>query len=181
MYNTRIAVLASLLVALIVAAGQALAGVPNIELITFLVFVSGFLLGAPVGAVVGGAAMGVHSMFNAMGGAVLPVLVVQVLCYAAIGAIGGVAGVFVARQKNFAAAALISAMLGFVITLGYQLPINVVTFYVFTSDATLWPYIWGGVVFSAVHIVWNTVLFFVTLRPTLAALSGRRAQLRMGR
>ena len=51
MNSTRRALLASLLIALTVAAGQALAGVPNIELVTLLVFLSGFLLGRRTGAI----------------------------------------------------------------------------------------------------------------------------------
>ena len=181
MHHTRIAVLASLLVALIVAAGQALAGLPNIELVTFLVFVSGYLLGAPMGAAVGAASMGIHSLFNSMGAAVPPILVVQVLSYAAVGAIGGMTGRMIVDQKQVLVGTLFAGVLGFAITLGYQFPVNMATFYVFTNDGALWPYIWGGIVFSGIHMMWNTVLFMAAMRPTLSAIAGRREQLRTGR
>ena len=75
--RTRRATLAGLLVALIVAAGYSLAGVPNVELVTLLVFVSGFLLGPRLGLAVGATSWGLYSLLNPMGAAVPPVLAVR--------------------------------------------------------------------------------------------------------
>ena len=50
MLKTRKAIMASLLIALTVAVGFALAGVPNVELMTITVFIAGYLLGARLGA-----------------------------------------------------------------------------------------------------------------------------------
>ena len=177
MTTTRRALLTSLLIALTVAAGQALAAVPNVEVVTFLVFVSGFLLGPRLGALVGGGAMLVHSLFNVMGAAMLPVLLVQVVCYATIGLVGAILGPMIARARNHLVGALIAAIAGAVLVLGYQLPVNIATFYVFTNEAGLWIYIWGGLLFSAVQIVWNAGLFLVALRPTLAVLERYRGEL----
>lgn len=177
MKRTRIVLLGSLLVALTVAAGQALAGIPNIELMTFLIFVSGFLLGPKLGGVVGVCAMGAHSLFNWLGPAALPVWVAQIVCYGLVGVIGGIAGPRVVRARALPAAVMGGA-LGAALTFGYQLLVNTATFFVYTNDAGLWPFIWAGVAFAAVQVVWNTGLFFVSLRPTLAVLEQFRAELR---
>lgn len=177
MNATRRAVLASLLVALIVAAGYALAGVPNVELVSFLVFVSGFLLGVRLGALVGGVAMGVHSLFNVMGAAVPPVLAAQVAAYAAIGSAGGAVGPFIERLPRPAVAALVAGATGLVLVLGYQLLVGVVTYFAFARGSLLWAYLWGGIVFSAVHIAWNTALFLLAMRPTLSVLARYRLEL----
>lgn len=177
MKRTRVFLLASLLVALTVAAGQALAGIPNVELMTFLVFVSGFLLGPRLGLVVGGCAMGAHSLFNWMGPAALPVWVGQIACYAAVGLAGAMVGPRITRMRAWVAS-LTSAAVGALLSLGYQLVVNAATFFVYTNDAGLWAFIWAGVAFASIQILWNGALFFVSLRPTLAVLDAFRGDLR---
>ena len=92
MRATRITLLACLLTALMYAAGQALAGIPNVEAITLLAFTSGDLLGPLRGALVGGAGMGAHSLFNVMGATPPPVWITQIACYALVGFCGGAIG-----------------------------------------------------------------------------------------
>lgn len=174
MNATRTALLATLLVALTVAAGQALAAVPNVELVTFLVFVSGYLLGARLGAAVGASAMGIHSLFNVMGAAVPPVLATQVVVYAGVGVAGARWGPAIARARPGLPASLRGLAAGAALTLGYQLAANAAAFLAFTDAAGLWAYLWGGVVFGGVHILWNALLFMVALRPALAVLSRHR-------
>ncbi len=178
MHRTRIALLASLLIALAVAAGQALAGIPNIELITFVVFVAGFLLGPVPGMIVGAVGIGGHSLFNVMGAVVPPMLIVQVLSYAGVGLAGATLGRFIAGLRHPMGASIVAGLVGATLTFIYQLAINTVAFYTFSSAGGLWPYIWGGLVFSVVHIGWNALLFSVSMRPTLAVL--RRYQLTRG-
>jgi hypothetical protein len=176
MNTTRRALLASLLIALCVAAGYALAGVPNVELITLLVFVSGFLLGGVLGALVGALSMAGHSLFNVMGAAIPPILAAQVACYAIVGYAGAVVGPAVARMRP-AVAVVAAAACGTALVLFYQVVINVVSFYTFSSASMLWVYIWGGIVFSSIHIVWNAALFGIVLRPVLAVLDRHRFEL----
>jgi hypothetical protein len=177
MKTTRRALLASLLVALAVAAGYALAAVPNVELLTLIVFISGFLLGPGRGAVVGAVAMAGHSLFNIMGAAIPPVLVAQVACYALIGLAGAVVGPPLRRLRP-APAAVVGALCGALLVLGYQLVVGTVSFYTFTGESVLWAYLWGGVVFSSIHMLWNASLFCVVLPPTLAVLDRHRLELR---
>jgi hypothetical protein len=175
MQRTRIALLASLMIALTVAAGQALAAVPNIELVTFLVFVSGYLLGVRFGAVIGACAMGAHSLFNVMGAAMIPVLVAQIVSYAFIGMAGGVIGPVLQRRSNRYLRAIGFGVVGGLLALAFKVVVNIASFYTFTGTG-LWAYIWGGIVFTAIQIGWNAILFLLSMTPTLAVLSRYRSE-----
>ena len=176
MKRTRLFLLASLLVAMIYATGAALAGVPNIELITALTFLSGYLLGPALGALVGAAGMGAHSLFNPLGAVAPPVWFVQMAAFALIGFAGGVWGPRIARMR-VAPAAVASAALGALLVFIYQVAVNVVAFYTFTSDVDVWVYVWGGIAFAAVQLVWNVVVFGVAVPPMLRVLARQRRQL----
>jgi energy-coupling factor transport system substrate-specific component len=180
MNATRRTLLASLLTALAIAAGYALAAIPNVELITLLVFVSGYLLGPALGGGVGAVAMAGHSTFNVMGAAIPPILAAQVACYALVGAAGGVAGPAIRRLPPIPAS-IAAALCGGVLVVGYQVVVGVVSFYTFTGESVLWAYIWGGLVFSSIHVAWNVAVFLVVLRPTLSVLDRHRAELQGGR
>jgi len=179
MNSTRRALLASLMIALSVAGGYALAGVPNIEVVTLFVFTSGYLLGARTGALVGGVAMGVHSLFNVMGAAIPPVLAAQVACYALVGAAGGLVGPLLERTRGVVGA-VAAGVVGAGLVFFYQVVVGIVSFYTFTSESLLWAYLWAGVAFASVQIVWNAALFLVVLRPALSVLRRYRAELREG-
>jgi hypothetical protein len=178
MRTTRLVLLASLLVAMIVAAGQALAPIPNVELVTTLAFVSGYLLGPVLGAAVGAAGMGAHSLFNVLGAAAPPVWIVQVVCYGLIGWVGGMAGPGLARVHSRVRAAFLSALTGAVLVVVYQVAVNGVAFYAFTSDVAVWTYVWAGVAFGTIQIIWNAVVFGVALPPMLRVLARHRRELR---
>lgn len=177
MRSTRLTLLACLLTALIYAAGVALAGIPNVEAVTLLVFLSGYLLGPWWGAVVGGVGMGAHSLFNVMGAAPPPVWIAQVVCYALIGLCGAWLGPRIARIEARTAQSIMAAITGVVVTFVYQLVVNVVSFLAFAASVSLWTYVWGGVVFAAVQLAWNAALFFVAAPPALRVLGRARREL----
>lgn len=177
MRTTRVTLLAGLLTALIFATGQALAGIPNVETVTFLSFVSGFLLGPLPGTLVGACAMGAHSLFNPLGSAPPPVLVSQVVCYGAVGLAGALAGPMIVGLRSRVAAVVASVVAGGACVMVYQLVINVVSFKTFTSDVPLWTYVWGGIAFGAIQLLWNALLFGAALPPTLRVLSRHRREL----
>lgn len=176
MKRTRLLLLASLLVAMIYATGAALAGVPNIELVTALTFLAGYLLGPALGALVGAAGMGAHSLFNPLGAVVAPVWLTQMAAYALVGWAGGVWGPKLARMRN-SYAAVAGAALGALLVLIYQIAVNAVAFYTFTNDVDVWVYVWGGIAFGAVQLVWNAVVFGVAAPPMLRVLARQRRQL----
>jgi hypothetical protein len=177
MRATRLTLLACLLTALIYAAGVALAGIPNVEAVTLLAFLSGYLLGPWWGAAVGGAGMGAHSLFNVMGAAPPPVWIAQVVCYALIGMCGAWLGPRIAGMEARTAQGIMAAIIGVVLVFIYQLVVNVASFLAFAAHVSLWTYVWGGVVFAAVQLVWNAALFFVAVPPALHVLGRARREL----
>jgi LytS/YehU family sensor histidine kinase len=174
MRATRITLLACLLTALIYAAGQVLAGVPNVEVVTLLSFLSGYLLGPWLGAAVGGAGMGAHSLFNVLGAAAPPVWISQIVSYAFIGFCGAWIGPRIARMSARTAQSFAAAVTAAILTLWYQLVVNTVSFWAFATNVPLWTYVWGGIAFAAVQVVWNAALFFVALPPTVRVLARAR-------
>jgi len=175
MKTTRHTVLATLLVTLGVTVGQAFAGVPNVELVTFVVVVSGYLLGSLLGAVVGGTTIAIHSVFNAFGAAPPPVLVAQVVAYALIGVVGSPLGRLVVRLGR-SSGAVIASIAGAAGVLTYQVFVNVASWIAYPTGVPVWGYIAGGVTFAAVQIGWNAALFAVALRPTLVVCGRVAAQ-----
>jgi hypothetical protein len=180
MNQTRRATLAGLLVALNLAAGFALAGIPNVELLTLLVFLSGFILGPRTGAVVGAGSWGLFSAFNPMGAAVPPVLAAQVAGGGLIGIAGGVLGPLFLRLPHRGVSLVVCGITGAVLTLVFQIVINIVAFWVFTDDRALgamWVFVAGGIVFTLMHLIWNTAVFLVALRPLMRVLDRYRVEL----
>lgn len=179
--RTRRATLAGLLVALIVAAGYSLAGVPNVELVTLLVFVSGFLLGPRLGLAVGATSWGLYSLLNPMGAAVPPVLAAQVASGALVGLAGALTGPFILERVPRPAGMLLCGLSGLILTLMYQVVVNTAAFVTFVDDRgvrAFWAFMAGGIAFTVTHLVWNTAVFLVTLRPVMAVLDRYRLELR---
>jgi hypothetical protein len=147
---------AAMLIALAVALGWLLATVPNVEAISAVSFFSGYLLGAGMGAVVGGASILVFSVLNPLGPSFPLVLAAQVLVMALIGACGSLWRylVMVVGRAEF-----LAALLGAVLTLIY----GILTDYGFAVSMGRWrdplPVIAAGIPFSAVHILSNALIF----------------------
>ena len=182
MQRTRRATLAGLLVALIVAAGYSLAAVPNVELVTLLVFVSGFLLGARLGPVVGATSWGLYSLFNPMGsGAAVPsIMAAQMAAGALVGLAGAWAGPAVLERVPRAAGMILCGLCGLILTLVYQLMVNAAAFFSFVDDRSFrafWALMAGGTAFTAMHLLWNTALFMLALRPAMSVLDRYRMEL----
>lgn len=180
MRTTRLILLASLLVAMLFATGQALAGIPNVELVTSLAFVAGYLLGPALGAAVGAAGMGAHSLFNVLGAVAPPVWIAQMASFALVGCAGAVLGPVLARARRRVHARALAALTGAILVLIYQLAVNVVAFYTFTSDVDVWVYVWGGVAFGALQVAWNAAFFGLAMPPMLRVLARYRGHLRPG-
>jgi hypothetical protein len=183
MHSTRKALLASLLICATVVLGQALAGIPNVELMTLAVFVAGYLLGRGLGMVVGAISMALHSFFNPLGAALPPLLATQVAAFAVVGLAGAAIGPPIMALKRRSVASLACGLSGFLLTLLYDLLTNVGAFFSITgSDASpdLVTFVAAGMVFTLMHVVWNTVLFAVVLTPVLMVLAGFRVELRGG-
>jgi len=79
----------SLFSALAYAGGYLLIAIPNIEIFTAIVFISGAVLGSRSGLLVGVIAQVLYSVFNPYGMSPLPLLLAQVLNRAIVGWAGG--------------------------------------------------------------------------------------------
>lgn len=159
-----------IIIALAVSLGYALAIVPNIELVTLTLTMGGFLLGAQWGAIVGGLGFGYYSALNPFGIAPLPVFVAQVIggCFAGLGG-AMLAKIFDKKRNNFIRILSIG-IAGFCITLFYDILTNIGSFLPIASRETFVPFMIGGLSFSIVHIVSNTIIFALFFPIVIGAL-----------
>lgn len=158
-WTAPVAVLAALAAAL----GYALAAVPNIELITLVVFISGAALGRLRGALVGFIAMGIYSGLGPYGsGLAIPTLFAgQIGAMALVGFAGGLLRQLWSGKANATRIAAAAAA-GLVLTAIYQAAVIV-------GYAAMSPEFADGFLaaltanlfFPYVHIIWNTILFAV--------------------
>jgi hypothetical protein len=132
--------------------------IPNVELISFVVFSSGYLLGIVEGGIVGFLTMFIYSVFSPFGMPTLPILVAQIISMTLIGVTGGV----VAKPSWLAEAKIVNylmiGVIGLVLTLVYDLLTNLAVAYMVGQ---LIPVLIGGAIFSLIHISSNTVIFTV--------------------
>jgi hypothetical protein len=148
----------AIIIALAVALGYALALVPNVELVTLTLAFGGYLLGAGWGAVVGAIGFGLYSVLSPYGIAPPPLLFAQIIGGGVIGFGGSILRRLDARKFAFM---VFAAIIGLTITLSYDILTNIGSFIMISSQTTLIPFIIGGLSFSVLHIVANTVIFAV--------------------
>ncbi len=81
-----------LFIALGLSLGFLLLHIPNIEMITAIVFISGYLMGIKEGVIVGFLTEILYSLFNPLGAAAPPLLIAQVISVCFTGYLGGILG-----------------------------------------------------------------------------------------
>ena len=183
MHRTRRALLACLLAAVAASLGFALSGLPNVELVTLVVFVSGFLLGPLFGAGVGAGAATALSLFNPLGAALPPLVAAQALGQGLTGLCGGIAGPALARVPAGVVARVAAGATGLALTLFYDILTNVGAYVTIADQKSiegLVKFVAAGIVFVGIHIGWNTALFAVALGAVLRALQRQREELNAG-
>lgn len=145
----------AVLTALAVAAGLALAHVPNVEGVSAVSFVAGYLTGWAGGCTIGAAAMLLLSLLNPLGPAPPPVIAAQVAGMAIVGS----AGVLLRPFGRARRAALAAMALGAVTTLVY----DVLTNYGVAVSVGRWrdpaAIMLAGVPFAAIHTATNAAIF----------------------
>jgi hypothetical protein len=162
---------AAMFVAVGIVLGLALSSVPNVELVTAVCFVAGFLLGPSAGVLVGGLTEALFAGFNPLGSSFGVLLLMQVIGMAAAGALGGLAAWLVGHRYDrvrYPLMVVISGIfatfvfdvltnLAFPLTAGFSISILVVTF---TAAIPL----------AVIHIVSNAIIFLVIVTPLLPRL-----------
>ncbi|PIS27530.1 MAG: hypothetical protein COT43_10055 [Candidatus Marinimicrobia bacterium CG08_land_8_20_14_0_20_45_22] len=149
-------------IGLILGVGYALAFIPNVELITAMVFMSGVLMGLRRGILIGCVGEFLFSALNPVGSGILfpPMLIAQIISVGIIGAAGGIFGNFVLSWKPNPTHVCIIALLGATLTLLYDILVSVAFpisagFNLKAIGTTLI----AGIAFSVVHLVINTLIF----------------------
>ncbi len=168
----RTVILAALFVALSVALGFLLAGIPNVELMTLAVFMGGISCGARLGGAIGALSSLIFSLLNQFGPAPAPLLIAQVAGFALIGSGGGIVGPHLSPARASGAGA--SAAAGFALTFVYDALTTVATAFVALGASRFIEGLWGvalaGIGFVAVHIGVNTAIFAVAVPPLMRAV-----------
>ncbi len=155
---------ASIFSALAIGAGYALLLVPNVELVTAIVFCAGVWLGIGWGLLVGGVAELIFSVMHPFGSglAVPPLLLTQVTAMSLAGFTGGLLRPFLQNWKNSFSGKLSLALIGFILTFIYD---SLTTLSFPVSAGFDWPqtvaiYL-SGLGFTILHQVSNAIVFAV--------------------
>ncbi|MCK4236247.1 MAG: ECF transporter S component [Candidatus Krumholzibacteria bacterium] len=160
-------ILSALFTALSVALGYLLAGVPNVELMTLCVFLSGVFLGPRLGALVGALSIFFYSIFNPFGPALPPLILAQVGAFVLTGISGGFLRRYV--RSSGRTAVMVSAVAGLVLTLVYDSLTTAATALIVLGHRGFLKGITGvfvvGSAFIAIHVLSNIAIFAVAVAP----------------
>ena len=162
--NLNKLVRASIFTALAIGLGFSLLMVPNVELISVVVFLSGLTLGVRWGVLVGGTAELIFSVLNPFGSGLVfpPLLLSQIISMIIIGATGGLLRPMFFKKdfskKSIAGLAISGFILTFIFdsltTLSYPFSAG------FDLPQTIGIYI-SGIGFTFLHQISNAIVFAV--------------------
>ena len=157
---------ASIFTALAIGLGFSLLMVPNVELITVIVFLSGLTLGVRWGILVGGTAEFIFSVLNPFGSGLVfpPLLISQVVSMILIGAFGGFLRSVFYKKKYSSKRIAILAITGFILTflfdslttLSYPVSVG------FDFPQTFGIYL-SGIGFTLLHQISNAIIFPIVI------------------
>ena len=175
--NFRIALI-STFSALAIVLGYLLAFIPNIELFTLTIFLSGFILGKRDGIIVGFLSSLIFCFFNPLGASPLPLLAFQIIHYSITGLLGALVSDLLNKKRILnqnddlyqISVVIIFAGIGALITVSFQIFSTLI--YVLSYFGTIsefMPYFLTGAIFTVMHIIRNT-LGFIFILPGLIQL-----------
>ncbi|MDX1797226.1 MAG: hypothetical protein R3255_01140 [Candidatus Lokiarchaeia archaeon] len=172
----RIALI-STFIALAIVLGYLLVQIPNIELFTLTIFLSGFILGKRDGMIVGLLSSFIFCFFNPFGASPLPLLAFQLGYYSLIGLSGGLISSLFKRKRiiNFDddmykfSNMVILGFIGAFMTLNFQVISTLIDVLTYGTINQFIPRFLTGALFTIVHIVGNT-LGFIFILPGLIQL-----------
>ena len=173
----RIALI-STFTALAIVLGYLLAYIPNIELFTLTIFLSGFILGKRDGLIIGFLSSFIFCFFNPLGASPLPLLAFQIIHYSMTGLMGALMSGLLLKKKSFKSdddlyqfsIMVIFGGIGALITTSFQIFSSLVNVLIYFGTINEFlPYFLTGSIFTAVHIIGNT-LGFIFILPGLIQL-----------
>ena len=153
--------------ALGVAGGYLFAFIPNVEVISSIIFITGYLAGLTPGILTGTIIFLLYGFFNPYGPSPLPFLIIQCMG----GSIIGLGGYVLRRHKwdN----PILFMLAGLVLTITYDLITNLGGFILFPTGKTLVAYLIAGFPFAAIHSFSNLMIFGLVVYPLTQKLKRR--------
>ncbi|MFQ5752427.1 MAG: ECF transporter S component [bacterium] len=149
---------------LAVAGGYLFIAVPNVEIFTAIIFLSGFLLGPRNGMLVGIVAQTFYSILNPFGSSPPPLLIAQVLNRAIVGHVGGKFGKFLNMNKMSWTKSLYLGAAGLLLTWLYDLMAYLSFFFLSGFSVQQMKTTFAlGLLFYLIHGVVNTAIFALVL------------------
>ncbi|MFX1567914.1 MAG: hypothetical protein ACFFCV_06050 [Promethearchaeota archaeon] len=171
-------VLISTFTALAIVLGYLLASIPNIELFTLTIFLSGFILGKRDGMIIGFLSSFIFCFFNPLGASPLPLLAFQLVHYTLTGLVGALVQNFLWKKTSIKTKEdfyqipfmVIFGIFGASITTSFQIFASLVDVLMYFGTINEFiPYFLTGLLFTIVHVVGNT-LGFIFILPGLIHL-----------
>lgn len=171
-------VLISTFIGLAVVAGYMLVILPNIEVFTLMIFLSGFIMGRRDGALIGLMSSVVFCFFNPLGASDLFLFSVQVTYYTLVGLNGGLTRLILQNKDYFKPredlyvikVLVIFAVIGAVMTFIYDIFSTLAgSIFIFGTAESFWPTYLIGMPYTTVHLIFNT-LGFIFILPALIQL-----------
>jgi len=148
---------AGLLSALAIALNFPFLGVPNIEILSLCMFISGLFLGLWGGLVVPVVAGMIFIMFNPNGPpSLITVVIAQLIGFMLFGIAGALFGKSILKNKNHIIGMTFCAAIGVVFTFLYDLLTNMAFA---LTIGPFWPTVAGGLILSFLHIISNGIIF----------------------
>jgi len=157
--STRVALFS----AIAVVNGYLLISIPNVELISLTIALSGWILGRIPGFLVGIIGMGLFGILNVMGLPYPPVWIAQITGMALIGLTFGNLSHFLFHLTRLKQA-IVCGISGFILTLFYDILTNLAFPIAIGAEMSTWAtYLIAGIPFAVTHLVSNTLLFIFVL------------------
>ncbi len=147
-----------LFAALIYVLSWATAMLPNVNLIFFIVFISGYMWGAFPGMLVGAFGMGLSTFFSPFGPAALPVMVAQVFGASMSGVLGAMFVRITGDRLTQFRLYLWLPIFSLACTLGFFIPVNIVDSWLFQP---FWERLYISSFWSLISVGSNIVLFML--------------------
>jgi len=173
----RIALIATFS-ALSIVLGYILAYIPNIELFTLMIFLSGFIVGKKDGLIIGLLSAAIFTFLNPLGTSPLPLFAYQLLHYSITGFSGGLTRSYLNKKEFFKPREdlyifkiiFLFGLIGAMLTFTYDILSTLFGGFIvsFTIEYFLVSY-FSGLIFTLIHLIGN-ILGFVFILPGLIQL-----------
>ena len=162
--KTRHIAFSGIFIALILGVGYALAFVPNVELVTTMIFLAGVLMGLKCGLLVGILGEFLFSALNPIGSGLLfpPMLIAQIAAMTVVCLTGALLRNYILNWKTSLPNVILIGAIGLLLTLFYDILVSAAYplsagFKLRETVAT----IIAGLAFSVIHLISNTIIFIV--------------------